>query len=263
MQREIEIQGVVLDVDGTLVDSNDRHTRAWCDALEACGFRAPFRAVRRLIGMGSDKLIPRITGHAHETAIGKKLSKLRGERFREDHLARVRPFDGSRALVERFLERGIRVAIASSAAPKERDALLEIAGVAELLEEKKKNTDAAKSKPDPDIVRAALAKLDLPARRVLMIGDTPYDVQAGAVAGIRTIAFRSGGEWDDDELIGALAIVDGPRALERSMSQDARRRVSIASSRASAANGERGASYTWRAGTSRTTSKKAARRSRS
>jgi HAD superfamily hydrolase (TIGR01509 family) len=233
----------VLDVDGTLVDSNDRHTRAWCDALEECGFHAPFRAVRRLIGMGGDKLVPRISGFAEDTPIGKKLSKLRGERFREEHLARVRPFDGARAMVEAFLARGIRIAIASSAEPDERDALLEIAGVADLLEEKKKDTDAENSKPDPDIVSAALAKLSVPARHVLMIGDTPYDVQAGAVAGVRTIAFRCGGEWSDDELAGALAIADGPRAVAQSLAKNP---APIASSRSNGAVRASTVMFAWR-----------------
>lgn len=210
--RSAKIAGVVLDVDGTLVDSNDHHARAWCDALTAQGFPARFEVVRKLIGMGGDKLVPRMTGLREDSREGKRLGKLRGEVFRERYLPRVRPFRGSRAMVEALLDHGVEVAIATSAEPRERDALLEVAGVADLLARDKKRTDAERSKPDPDAVHAALAKLRVPVRRAVMVGDTPYDVEAAALAGIRTIAFRCGG-WDDADLAGAIAIHDGPWSL--------------------------------------------------
>lgn len=207
------IKGIVLDVDGTLVDSNDQHARAWCGALEAHGLRAPYAPVRKLIGMGGDKLFPRLTGLREDTAMGKGVAKLRGEIFRREYLPRIEPFEGSREMVQSLLDHGIKIAIASSAESRERDALLEVAGVAELLARNAKRANAARSKPDPEIVKTALRKLRLPRGRVLMIGDTPYDVQAAALAGIRTIALRCGRGWRDDDLVGAIAIHDDPSAL--------------------------------------------------
>jgi phosphoglycolate phosphatase-like HAD superfamily hydrolase len=212
--RDRTLQAVILDVDGTLVDSNDAHARAWCDAFHALGFRAALPVVRGLIGMGGDKLIPRVTGLGADTRAGKEVARLRGAIFLDDYLEDVRAFRGSRRLVEVLLERGLRVAIASSSELRERDALLEIAGVAELLRRSESSTDAEKSKPDPDVVHAGLARRRVAKARVLLVGDTPYDVQAAAIAGVRTIALRCGG-WDDDELAGALAIHDGPWALAR------------------------------------------------
>ena len=215
MQKNI--RAVVLDVDGTLVDSNDHHARAWCEALEANGFRASYATVRKLIGMGGDKLFPRMTGLSVKTRLGKEVSKVRGDIFRSKYLPEIRPLAGSRDLVERFKKAGIAIVIATSASKKDLKALLEIADVADLIKDYVSASDAERSKPDPDIVETALKKLAVPKKKVLMIGDTPYDIEAAALAGIRTIAFRSGGVWTDDELVGALEVYDGPSELAQSL----------------------------------------------
>src|SRR5688572_8363620 len=167
------IRGIVLDVDGTLVDSNDQQAQAWCAAFEARGFRAPYPVVRKLIGMGGDKLIPRMTGLREDTSMGKQLARLRGQIFRAEYLTGITPFEGSRAMVEHLIDRGIKVAVASSAEKAERDALLEIAGVAGLLSKSAGKASARRSKPDPQIVNAALKNLRLSRGHVLMVGDTP------------------------------------------------------------------------------------------
>jgi HAD superfamily hydrolase (TIGR01509 family) len=141
------------------------------------------------------------------------VAKLRGEIYQREHLPRIQPIEGSRELVQGLVDRGIQIAIASSAERRERDALLEIAGVAEVLAGNARKASATRSKPDPEVVRTALRKLRLARQRVLMVGDTPYDVQAAALAGIRTIALRCGRGWADDDLVGALAIHDDPLAL--------------------------------------------------
>jgi len=116
---------------------------------------------------------------------------------------------------------GLAIAIASSADRSELTELLEIARIADLVEEHASSDDAAESKPDPEIVRAALAKLGVPEEHVLMVGDTPYDIEAAALAGLRTIAFRCGRGWTDDDLVGALEIRDGPWDLARQLSKPA------------------------------------------
>ena len=206
------IRCVLLDVDGTLVDSNDAHARAWEEAFRAAGFAVPFERVRRMVGMGGDKLIPTATGLHADDPRAKALAERRQEIFQQRYLAAVRPFPRVRELVERLRDGGRCVAVASSAQEDELKPLLEVAGVEELLHATTSSSDAERSKPDPDIVSAALRRLECAARETAMIGDTPYDVEAAARAGVPVIAFRCGG-WDDAALRGAVAVYDDPADL--------------------------------------------------
>ena len=110
---------------------------------------------------------------------------------------------------------GKRLIVATSADDVEMNALLERAGVADLIHHRASKDDAARSKPDPDIVAAALGKAETPAGRVVMIGDTPYDIDAARGVGVATIALRCGGYWEDDDLASAAAVLDHPEALFR------------------------------------------------
>jgi HAD superfamily hydrolase (TIGR01509 family) len=204
------LRGVLFDIDGTLLDSNDAHARAWVEALHEAGHDVPFARVRRLIGMGADKLLPEL-GLEAEDRTGRAVAARRGALFRERHLPTVAPLPGARALVERLRAGGFRLGVATSAPPEEAALLLERAGVAGLLASRAAG-GAADSKPDPDIVQAALRAIGLPGSEAVLIGDTPYDVAAAARAGVVAIAFRSGG-WDDEALAGALAVYDGPADL--------------------------------------------------
>jgi HAD superfamily hydrolase (TIGR01509 family) len=203
------IRGVILDVDGTLVDSNDAHARAWVDAFAEFEFDVPYARVRSLIGMGGDNLLPEAIGVEKDNPLGEAISKRRGEIFEERYLKTINPFRGTRDLVQRMRAEGLEIAIWTSAQKEELKALLEIAGVTDLIDSKTSSDDAESSKPDPDIVQAALKRLRLPPAQVLMVGDTPYDIEAAGRAGVRTVAFRSGG-WTDDGLLGACAVYDGP-----------------------------------------------------
>jgi HAD superfamily hydrolase (TIGR01509 family) len=206
------IRGVILDIDGTLLNSNDAHARAWVDALAAFDIQVSFADVRPLIGMGGDNLLPALAGIAEESDIGRKVSQRRGEIFAREHLPHVRPFPKVRELLLRMRDAGLRLAVASSAKKEELQQFLQLAKISDLIEGATSSSDAENSKPDPDIVRAALSKLELEPHEVIMIGDTPYDVQAAAKLGIETIAFRSGGRSDAD-LVGAVRIYDGAAAL--------------------------------------------------
>lgn len=206
------IRAVILDVDGTLVDSNDLHARAWSDALREHGFAIDHERIRRLIGMGGDNLLPAAAGLDKEREPGKQIARRRGEIFKASYLAQVRALPGARALVERMLGDGLQLIVASSAKQDELDELLARAGVAELLPERTSAEQVASSKPDPDVVQAALERLGQPPEHALMIGDTPYDLQAAQRAGVALIALRSGG-WGDADLAGALAIYDDPADL--------------------------------------------------
>jgi HAD superfamily hydrolase (TIGR01509 family) len=205
-------RGVILDVDGTLVDSNDAHARAWVDALAERGHPTSFGRVRPLIGMGGDKLLPAAAGLDADGAEGEAVARRRGAIFRERYLPQVRAFAGARALVAGLKARGLRLAVASSAEERDLRPLLEAAGATDLIDVRTSADDAPRSKPDPDIVAAALRKLGCDPRDVIMVGDTPYDVEAAQGAGLDCVAFRCGG-WTDEDLVGAVAVYDGPQDL--------------------------------------------------
>ena len=206
------LRGVIFDIDGTLVDSNDAHANAWVDTFSEAGYDVPFDVVRPLIGMGGDKLLPETIGLKHDSKEGKALSSRRSEVFREKYLPGLRALRGSRALVERVRREGLKPVVATSAKDEELKGLLKAAEVADLMEEKATASDAKRSKPDPDIVEAAIEQAQIGASELVMIGDTPYDVEAATRAGVRIIGFRSGG-WKDADLAGAVEIYDGPAHL--------------------------------------------------
>lgn len=207
MAKERDIRAVILDVDGTLVDSNDAHARAWMKALERGGHPVPYDKVRRLIGMGSDNLLPEAAGVEKETAEGKQMSEWWKESFKEEYISDLKAFPRTRELLQELRDRGLRLVVASSAEEDLLKQLLDIAGASDLIEEKTSADDAKNSKPDPDIVAAALKQLALDPDQVVMLGDTPYDVEAALRAGIDIIGVRSGG-WDDEGLEGAIAVYD-------------------------------------------------------
>lgn len=207
------LRGVLLDVDGTLVDSNDLHARAWVDAFREFGRDVPYEKVRRLIGMGGDNLLPEAAGLSKDDSPGEELAERRSAIFKERYLEKVRPFPRVRELLEKMRGAGLDLAVASSAQRDELKTLLDIAGVADLIESKTSASDAENSKPDPDIILAALRRLGCEAGEALMVGDTPYDIEAAGKAGVKTVAFRCGG-WDDAGLKGAIAVYDSPADLE-------------------------------------------------
>lgn len=206
------IRGVLLDIDGTLVTSNRAHAEAFSDVFRAAGFDISADQVEPLIGMGGDKLLPELTGLEAEQGKGKEIAEAKKKRFEEHYLHELRPTRGARQLVERLQAAGLRIVVATSAGADEVTGLLKQAGVDDLLEEKTSSSDAENSKPDPDILEAALAKGELRAGEAVMIGDTPYDVGAAGRAGVACIALRTGG-WSDDALRGAIAIYDDPADL--------------------------------------------------
>ena len=203
---------VLLDIDGTLIDSNDEHARAWVDVGREFGIDIDYDHVRRLIGMGGDKVLPAVTGLQEDDPRGEKIKERRGEIFRETYLPTLKPFPRARELLERLREDGWTLAVATSASKEDMDGLLKQAGIKDLIEEKTSSSDAEESKPDPDIIQAALKAADAGPDEAVMLGDTPYDVEASGRAGVRCVALRCGG-WGDADLAGAVAVYDDPADL--------------------------------------------------
>ena len=203
------LKAVLFDVDGTLVDSNDAHADAWVTAFREHGVNADWIKVRRSIGMGGDKLMPAVSGIEEESPEGSAIAEDRGKIFKRDFLPHIKPFRNAARLVAAIKDRGYTAVAASSAQTDELTPLLIIAGAESLMDAKTSGDDAEESKPDPDIIVAALKRAKASAAEAIMIGDTPYDVEAARRAGVKVIGFRSGG-WGDDDLDGAIAIYDGP-----------------------------------------------------
>jgi HAD superfamily hydrolase (TIGR01509 family) len=149
-----------------------------------------------------------VSGLTPDSSPGRRISARRGEIFRSGFLPHLSAFPRVRDLVEQLLADDFRVVVASSAEADELDPLLEIAGIADLLHGRSSSTDADRSKPDPDIVVAALKQSGAEPSRAIMIGDTPYDVRAARAAGIAIVGVESGG-WGSDDLRGAAEVHTG------------------------------------------------------
>jgi len=205
------IKGILFDIDGTLIDSNDAHALAWVDALREAKIPADLTTIRKMIGMGGDQLLPKL-GIFPENERFVSLQKSRGEIFRTNYLSSLQAFDGAKELLERVKDKGLKFAAATSASGKDLDAILNQCGLEGFFRNYTTSDDATLSKPEPDILLSALEMIHLSPREAILIGDTPYDIYAGKRAGLETIAFTCGG-WTEQELLGALAIYQGPRHL--------------------------------------------------
>ncbi|WP_013325681.1 HAD family hydrolase [Gloeothece verrucosa] len=209
----MSIKGVLLDVDGTLVDSNDAHAKAWVEAFKKFAYDISFEEVRPLIGMGGDKVISQLVpGLTDSEGVGKEISSFRQQLIVNQYGKKLSPTPGARQLLLKMLSLGLKLIVASSAKNEELSVLLKSAGIEDLLPEATTSSDVDNSKPEPDIVQAARDKINLPQSQVIMLGDTPYDIEAASRAGVSIIALRCGG-FSDSQLEGAVAIYDDPAQL--------------------------------------------------
>jgi HAD superfamily hydrolase (TIGR01509 family) len=202
----------ILDVDGTIIDSNEAHALSWVDVGAETDHPIDFERARWLIGMGGDKVLPLLTGLRANSREGKRILDRRGEIFRKNYLPQLQPFPMTRELLERMKSEGYELVVASSASEEDLRALLDRAGVRDLISERTSADHADQSKPEPDIVVAALQRAGAKPHDALMLGDTPYDVEAARATGVDIVALRCGG-WHDNDLAGARVIYDSPADL--------------------------------------------------
>ncbi|KQT18664.1 HAD family hydrolase [Methylobacterium sp. Leaf399] len=197
---------VIFDVDGTLIDSNDQHARAWQDAFADFGHDIPLADLRAQIGKGGDQLLPVFLSDSEIAERGEALQAHRGGILHGRYLATIRPFPQVRALMQRLIVDGTRIALASSAKGDELAGYKRLADIADLVDEETSSDDAERSKPHPDIFVAALDRLgDLSPEKALVVGDTPYDAEAAGKAGLRVVGLTCGG-WAEADLIAAGCI---------------------------------------------------------
>ncbi|MHB8283464.1 MAG: HAD family hydrolase [Caulobacteraceae bacterium] len=207
------IKAVLFDIDGTLVDSNDYHVRAWAEAFRTVDADFEGQVIHDQIGKGADMLVPTLLPEADEDT-QNRLSKAHGEAFKA-YIGRVQAFPKAHELLRRVHDAGQRVVLASSASSDELEHYLDLLDARDIVSATTSADDVARTKPAPDIFAAALEKIaPLTAEEVLVVGDTPYDVEAAAKAGVAAVAVRSGGFAEAAlRKAGAVAIYDDVAAL--------------------------------------------------
>jgi HAD superfamily hydrolase (TIGR01509 family) len=201
------LDALIFDVDGTLVDTNGLHVRAWVDAFASRGYRIAADRIAVEIGKGGDKLVPSILGREADARDGEALrdaQKTGYERLVASE--RVRVYPGAEELLERARERGLRTALATSSGGDHLDATFRSAGTdfRRMVDVVVTRDDIEASKPAPDLVEAALAKLGLAPTQCAMVGDTRWDAVACRRAGVVLLGLLTG-PGGEEELRGAGA----------------------------------------------------------
>jgi len=200
------ITTILFDIDGTLVDSNDFHARAWQEVFLNAGHDFPLDLFQGQIGKGGDNLVPSLLPDLSEEE-QEAIAEGHGPLYRERYIALVKPFPQARDLLARAKEDGLTVALATSANPEELDHYVELLDAKELIDATTDKGDVKATKPEPDIFATAARKAGARPDQALAIGDTPYDVLAAKRAGIGAIGLLSGGFPEEDlRAAGALAV---------------------------------------------------------
>jgi HAD superfamily hydrolase (TIGR01549 family) len=197
-------EAVVLDVDGTLVDTNYHHALAWYRAFRRHGVVLPVWRLHRHVGMGGDKYVAAVAGAEVEERLGDTLRD-EWERIFDDLIDEISSLAGARELIAELKDGGSAVVLASSSIERHLDHFLDLLDARALADSWTTKDDVEASKPEPDLVEAALAKAK--TRDAVMVGDTPWDVEAARRAGIETVCVMTGG-FSDQELrdAGAAAV---------------------------------------------------------
>ena len=199
-------RAIILDIDGTLVDTNYQHAIAWDRAFCRHGVELPIWRIHRAIGKGGDQVVADLAGDEVEEKSGDDIRASEGELYAE-LIGEVRPLEGARDFIAELKRRGVTVVLASSAKEDEVEHYLDLLDVRDLADDWTSSADVEETKPQPDLVEAALEKAG--TQDALMVGDTVWDIKAAEKAGIGTIAVLSGG-FGEDELreAGAVSIYE-------------------------------------------------------
>ena len=207
------IGAILFDVDGTLVDTNDLHAACWREAFRHFNIDLPLQQIRDQIGKGGDNLIPSLLPADIVERLQEEIEEFRSDLFRRSYLPKTRPFPGVCDLLRRLNESGTRIVLATSSRQEELDFHLDRIGCREFVTAATSRDDVNHSKPCGDIFEAALGKLAPAApERAVVVGDTPWDIQAARRLGLPAVAVRCGG-FPDEDLAGASAVYDGPQEL--------------------------------------------------
>jgi HAD superfamily hydrolase (TIGR01549 family) len=209
------VPAALLDVDGTLVDTNYHHTLAWYRAFREHGISLPVWRIHRHVGMGGDQLVPALVpGIEHQ--LHEAIETRRGEHYAE-LLDEVQALDQAHELIADLKGRGITVVLASSSPKDELDHYLDLLDARDLADAWTTKDDVQKTKPEPDLVAAALDKAG--THEAVMVGDTGWDVEAATKAGLETTVCVMTGGWSRQELLdaGAAGVYDSIEELRQNL----------------------------------------------
>lgn len=206
-----DVDTVVLDVDGTLVDTVYQHTVLWAQAFAEVGVDVPMWKLHRAVGMGGDRFVTEVAGEEVEKQHGDTVRRVHDQRF-DGLIDAIRPLPGASALLEELDRRGLKVVLASSGIKSQTERLITIVGGDEKSQGWTSSDDVESSKPAPDLIEAAIEKVD--GSRSVVVGDAVWDVQAAEKAGLYSIGLLCGG-FGEDELrrAGAGLVFETPQDL--------------------------------------------------
>jgi len=206
----------ILDIDGTLVDSNYQHAIAWYRALRQHGHVLPIWRIHRHIGMGGDQLVASLCGDEVEDKLGDDIRDAEKALYMA-LIDEVEPLAGARELIVDLKSKGRTIVLASSAKPDEVEHYLDLLDARDLADAWTTAGDVENTKPEPDLVHAALEQAGTDS--AVMVGDSTWDCEAAGRAGVQTIAVLTGG-FSDQELrdAGAVAVYHSIEELRRSLS---------------------------------------------
>jgi HAD superfamily hydrolase (TIGR01509 family) len=206
-------KGVLFDVDGTLIDSAYIHTLAWWQAFRQSGFDVPMARIHRCVGMGGARLVDSLLPDSRNKDVDEAILSAHSGVF-GTYWPSLRPLDGARDLLAKCSEKGLAVALASSAREQDLEALRSALSADDFIDAATSSNDAENSKPEPDILVAALEAVGLDASGAVYVGDAVWDVMAAGKLGIPTIALTCGGTSEAElREAGAVEVYDGPREL--------------------------------------------------
>ena len=207
----------ILDIDGTLVDTNYHHAVAWYRAFRAFGFVVPLWRIHRHIGMGGDQLVAALAGEGFDRSSGDDVRAAEKVLYTQ-LIGEVEPLAGARALIEDLKAAGHFVVLASSAKPEELEHYLTLLDARALVDAWTDSGDVATTKPAPDLVLAALEKADAKPNDAVMIGDSTWDCMAAKAAKVRSIGVLTGG-FSREELLeaGASKVFDTVEDLRQGL----------------------------------------------
>jgi HAD superfamily hydrolase (TIGR01509 family) len=215
----MSVSVAILDIDGTLVDTNYQHSLAWFRAFRRFDITLPIWRIHRHIGMGGDQVVTALCSEETERHHGDDIREAEGEEYAR-LIDEVQVFDRARELILALKDRGHAVVLASSAKEPEVEHYLGLLDAAEIVDGWTTSADVEETKPAPDLVRAGLDRVGGDADDAVMIGDTPWDIEAAAKAGVPTYAVITGG-FSEQELrdAGARDVYESVAALERELDQ--------------------------------------------
>jgi HAD superfamily hydrolase (TIGR01549 family) len=211
------MSAVVVDVDGTLVDTNYQHALAWYRAFRRHGLTLQLWRIHRHIGMGGDHLVAALAGRPVEEELGDDIRSTEKEIYKS-LIDEVEPMEGSRELLVELKRRGHSVVLASSAKEEEVEHYLDLLQVRDVIDARTSSADVSTTKPAPDLIEAALERVG--GGDAIMLGDSTFDCEAAGNAGVKTIGVLTGG-FSEQELrdAGAIAVFASIDDLRRHLDE--------------------------------------------